>query len=307
METPILIYPFKRPDLTKKVLDNVMKSQPQKIFIAVDAPREYIDGEIELVFQVRKLIDNYNFESCKVEKLYLEKNIGIDRIHEVISWFFEHNETGIVLEDDIVPNISFFNFVDELLEHYKNNGKVKFITGSNFISHKYKSNKNSYHFTNIPSFWGWATWRNEWQAIDFNLVNTISENDYISILKEKFTRDGDFNYFKRLYDFQRTGSQIGGDQKIMFNVWAQKGVCIVPSKNLISNIGINHEHANSKKSDKMTKLSNLETEAISNIIHPDQIVVEKKYDNLLMDKIFNPQQSIITRGYNKIKRILRKA
>ncbi len=305
MKIPILIKSFKRAELTLKVLDRVMEAKPEIIYITSDGPRLNVDNEKEKIFETRKLIDNYDFGSCNVTKKYLDKNLGINKIRELTKWFFEHNKTGILLEDDIIPNISYFNLVEELLERYENNEKVKFITGSNFISKKHKVKNKSYFFTNIPSFWGCASWAEVWNSIDFDLANKISEEKYISILKNKFTRKRDYNYFKRLYDYQRTGSQIGGDQKIMFNIWAQNGVCIAPSKNLISNIGIDHKYANSKISNKMTKLSNLKTEEITNINHPSEIIIEKKYDQLQMDNVYNPQQSIITRGYNKIKRTLK--
>ncbi len=169
LNTPILFLVFNRPDTTKRVFEQIRKIQPQQLFVAADGPRTNKEGEKEKTEAVRKLILDRIDWDCEVKTLFREDNLGCERaVSQAITWFFEHVEQGIILEDDTLPDLSFFRFCEELLEKYKDDERITMISGYCKFG-KYKS-PYSYSFTKgMGGIWGWATWRRAWNYFDFEM------------------------------------------------------------------------------------------------------------------------------------------
>ena len=111
---------YNRPDLTRLVFEKIKLIKPNYLFIAADGPK--IDDPIDkdLCDKSRKIVNNINWD-CDVETLFRKKNLGCKKgVSSAISWFFENVEEGIILEDDCMPDISFFRYCEELLQKYKN-------------------------------------------------------------------------------------------------------------------------------------------------------------------------------------------
>lgn len=164
-DTPILLIIFKRPDTTQIVFDQLRKVKPKTLYVFADGPRKNRIGEEEKCKLAREIIESVDWE-CNIKKNYNEENLGCKKaVSNAITWFFENEEQGIILEDDVVPNKSFFNFTSSLLEHYRYNSKVMYISGNNFLGNKTNVN-GSYYFSIYPHIWGWATWRRAWKLFD---------------------------------------------------------------------------------------------------------------------------------------------
>jgi hypothetical protein len=236
-ETPILFIIFNRPETEQIVFDAIKKIRPKRLFVVADGPREGKEGEREKCEAARKIIEQVDWE-CEVKKNYSDINLGCGkRPFSGISWFFDHVEEGIILEDDCVPEKSFFQFCEELLEKYRNNEKIMMISGDNFSLPCTLSQKESYYFSRIPHTWGWATWRRAWNLYDFEM------RDLEPILKQSRANKiwNDKNYRTYLIDHfkgVKSGS-IGGtwDYQWTFSIGKNNGLSIVPGHNLISNIG----------------------------------------------------------------------
>lgn len=128
--TPILFTIFNRPDTTALVFEKIRKAQPQKLYIAADGPRTK-QGK-ELCNKTREIIKRIDWD-CSVKKLFLEDNLGCRKgMIKAITWFFENESEGIILEDDCLPSDSFFSFCSILLEKYRDDDRIGHITGSNF-------------------------------------------------------------------------------------------------------------------------------------------------------------------------------
>src|SRR5574343_791897 len=162
---PILITIFNRPKNTAQVIDALRKIKPSRIFIHADGPRDGVYHDRALCEAARKEI-RIDWE-CDVQWKISPSNIGCKKgMFDVISWFFEQVDAGIVLEDDCVPDQSFFVFCGELLEKYKDDYRVFGISGNNFIpTNNFAA---SYYFLKTTHIWGWATWRRSWQMVDLN-------------------------------------------------------------------------------------------------------------------------------------------
>lgn len=173
---------FNRPDLTKISFEKIREYKPNLLYIAADGPRKDHKNEKELCDQARNIIEKIDWK-CELKTLFREKNLGCKlAVSSAISWFFEHEEQGIILEDDVLVEFSFFTLCEELLEKYKNEEKISMISADNFSFGKCKT-QGSYHFSYYSHVWGWATWRRAWKDYDVDLKNFLTKKDFFKDLK----------------------------------------------------------------------------------------------------------------------------
>ena len=156
MPPPVLFIVFNRPETTAQVFAAIRTARPERLYIAADGPRAGREGEAERVAETRAIATAVDWP-CQVETLVRPENLGCKRaVSSAISWFFENEPEGIVLEDDTVPLASFFTYADEMLERYRHDDRVMMVNGSNLVSHVYKS-PYSYFFSAYPRVWGWVS------------------------------------------------------------------------------------------------------------------------------------------------------
>jgi hypothetical protein len=158
---PVLVIAFNRPDHLRVLLNRLEGLGISDLYVAVDGPRHVADEG--LVGQVRSMVEEIDW----VENLYTnfrDTNLGCGRgVTAAISWFFDEVSEGIILEDDIVPAPSFFDFCSELLDRYRDDERVFAISGGNIVPSDYLEDPDaSYRFAQITHVWGWATWRRSW-------------------------------------------------------------------------------------------------------------------------------------------------
>jgi hypothetical protein len=116
-ETPILFLIFNRPDLTHIVFNRIREVKPKYLFVAADGPREDHPEDQRKCEEARTKVLNSIDWDCEVKTLFRDKNLGCGlAVSQAITWFFGHVEEGIILEDDTLPSISFFQFCQELLK-----------------------------------------------------------------------------------------------------------------------------------------------------------------------------------------------
>jgi hypothetical protein len=169
MTEPILVIAFNRPDHLCILIDRLREIQPNKIYFAVDGPRKDRDGDVAKVAQCQDLAHSIDWD-CQVITNFQESNLGCGLgVSTAISWFFENEERGIILEDDIIPDPSFMPFCAELLERYQSNLQVFAISGCNFVPPNQISSSGAYRFSQVPHIWGWASWRDRWAPYQFDI------------------------------------------------------------------------------------------------------------------------------------------
>jgi hypothetical protein len=170
---PVLLIIFNRLDTTRKVLNSLKEVKPKFLFIAADGPRLNIIGESERCEKVRNwVLENVDWD-CEVKTLFRKHNLGCGYgPANAISWFFDNVKEGIILEDDCVPDTTFFEYCSILLEKYRDDNRISIISGTNIDKQKYFSPKSeSYFFSVFPLTWGWATWKRNWDNFDFQIKN----------------------------------------------------------------------------------------------------------------------------------------
>ena len=148
--TPILYLVFNRPGSTQITFEILRKLKPKYLFIGADGPRDGNSEDKRNCNRVKNIIETVDWD-CRLHKLFRNNNLGCKRaVSEAIGWFFDQVEKGIILEDDCLPNQSFFRFCSELLEKYKDDNRVGLISGNNFNFGTPARNDYSYYF----SKWG---------------------------------------------------------------------------------------------------------------------------------------------------------
>lgn len=268
MKKPILFLIFNRLETTKKVLDAIRKVKPLKLYIASDGPRSTVLNEKISVEQVRKYVLKNIDWNCQVKTLFREENLGCGRaVSGAISWFFNQEADGIILEDDCLPNKDFFRYCENLLDYYRDNKKVMHITGDQFYPDM--QIKESYYFASIMHCWGWASWADRWEKYDFKL-KSYSTKDLKSSLKDK----GVFKYWANIFNKIQKKEIDTWDYQWALAIIANNGYCINPAKNLVSNIGFGIGGTHTQ--DAGSTQANLNTHSIWPIIHPKSIELNKR-------------------------------
>lgn len=295
METPVLFLIFNRPDTTKQVFDRIRQAKPRYLFVAADGPRIDRPADEEKCLTTRKITENIDWP-CEVQTLYRDQNLGCRlAVSSAISWFFEKVEEGIILEDDCLPHPDFFSFCRLMLETYRTNREVMHITGGNFQFGRIRG-EASYYFSRIAHIWGWATWRRAWKQYDVDM------NDYPVFLRNR-ERSGFFADIESekywLFYFDRVYKKAGTwDYQWTYAVMKNKGYCIIPNVNLISNIGFGNQATHAEK--KTDPVANMPTQPLGPIIHPVAIKFNQEADLFTIREAF-PTPNIFTRLITKIK------
>jgi hypothetical protein len=173
---PVLFLTFNRPDTTQQVFSRIRQAQPPRLYVAGDGPRPEQSNEAEICEIVRSIATNVDWD-CEVKTLFRDHNFGCRlAVSQAISWFFENEPEGIILEDDCLPSQSFFWFCQELLEDFRNDKQVGAICGfySNELDYKPSA---SYFFSRYMRVWGWAGWRRTFEEYDSHLKNQMEKNN----------------------------------------------------------------------------------------------------------------------------------
>ncbi len=231
--TPVLFLVFNRPEKTSQVFERIRSARPVKLFIAADGPRHNKEGDVELCDQVRKGILDHIDWPCEIHTLFRKENMGCRlAVSSAINWFFENVEDGIILEDDCLPDLSFFSFCAELLEYYRHDENVMMVSGDNFLPEQ--RGTGSYYFSRYTHIWGWATWRRAWKHYD------LSMEQWPAFRKEKrfseFLPSPVYEKVEKIFDAAFAGKTTTWDTQWMFSCWAHRGLSVMPNVNLVSNI-----------------------------------------------------------------------
>jgi hypothetical protein len=286
VKSPVLLLVFNRPDTTAQVLNKIREAKPTKLYVAADGARANREDEALKCQQVREIINEVDWK-CDVKTLFRTENQGCRlAVSSAITWFFEQEEEGIILEDDCLPNKSFFYFCDEMLERYRDDTRIRHISGTN-LQPQQQWGEASYYFHESTIIWGWASWRRVWKDYDSELTRyTVPEvKSHINkIFANQFLAQQWLEIFKALKQ-----KQIDTwDYQLAFLNHFNHGLSISPNTNLVSNIGFRPDATHTPDPDN--PFSNLESSELSELIHPKYIIPEKTVDYKIFAKEFRLEE-----------------
>lgn len=231
---PVLFITFCRPELTARVFASIRAARPSRLFIAQDGPRANRPDDVANCRQTREIATAVDWP-CEVRTLFQERNLGVGiGCSTAIRWFFEQVEEGIILEDDVVPESSFFPYCAELLERYRHDTRVMHIAGYNPLLSAVGD--ASYYFSPYMHCWGWASWRRVAQQYDYKMSDW-PRFKRLGLMRTVFDAHLQRRYFTKVFDLYHQGGCNNWDQQWMYMIVSRAGLCINPCVNLVQNIG----------------------------------------------------------------------
>jgi hypothetical protein len=266
---PIAFMIFKRPEETALVFERIRQMRPQTLLVVADGARN--SDEQAQVDATRAIISNVDWE-CDVRTNYTEHNMGLrERFHTGLNWVFEQVDRAIILEDDCVPDPTFFPYAQELLARYRDEERIMAIGGVNFHHRRYRPN-TSYYFARYSRIWGWATWARAWQHYDPNM--TYFANDPDGWITEHFENPREGAYYREVWGKVLSGEINTWDYQWSYSLIQRDGLSALPSQNLVTNVGWGDTATHTKKH---TPLANVSTQPMSlPLKHPQRIERDRR-------------------------------
>lgn len=241
MNGAVLFLIFNRPDTTQQVFDAIRKAKPSRLYVAADGPRMGKPGEKENCEKTRLIATAIDWD-CELKVLFRNQNLGCRlAVSQAIDWFFEAEESGIILEDDCLPSNSWFPFAQEMLERFENDERIMCISANHFHGDNH-ARDDSYFFSAYAHCWGWASWRRAWAHYDrdmgaWPMLRNKGFPAQISngnrLIQQQWTH---------IFDIAHEGIQVDSwAYRWLFSCWAQNGLTVTPAKNLVINLGVGQD------------------------------------------------------------------
>jgi hypothetical protein len=279
--TPVLFLVFNRADLTRRVFQRIRDIRPALLFVAADGPRLGRDSDRLACEEVRLALADIDWP-CTVRRLYRKQNLGCKiAVSSAISWFFEHVEEGIILEDDCLPDPTFFPFCAQLLDRYRDKPDVALISGNQMLPSKHMPRQaTSYYFSKYPNIWGWATWRRAWRHYDVSLSGWDGNSKDLKGISNPRVR----RRFGRRFDAVKAGCNDTWDYQLFHQCLQSNGLCVSPVVNLVKNIGFD-ERATHTLEPVYSEAPGVRAMSFP-MVHPERISCDEKTDKRTEARVY---------------------
>ena len=297
-DIPVVLFLFKRKDTVLQIIDMVRQVTPEKIYLLSDEGRT--SEEKEIVKDVRMSVEHAIDWPCTIVKNYAIENRGVyENIGLGAKWVFEREEKAIFIEDDNLPEITFFQYCKEMLERYEDNSKVLWVCGTNYLGDYACANGASYMFTQHLLPCGWASWSNKFlKYYDFDLE--LADDPYImgNLLQSYADKRLYQQQYDRIWEEKLSRDNCGKfcswDYHMLLTIRAHQLLGISPAKNQIRNIGVdaNSIHGGSSMANIMTKrFCGMDSYPLDYpLVHPKTVMIDDDYEKRISNIILMPFQ-----------------
>ena len=283
LSVPVAFFTFNRLDTAKQVFARIKEAKPTKLYLISDGPRAHVQGEDEKVNGVRAyLLDNIDWD-CEVVKNFAEANMGCGkRMSSGITWVFENEEKAIFLEDDCVPQPTFFRYCQEMLEKYENTEEVMIVSGNNQIAYL-NTFDGDYGFSHQANIWGWAAWRRTWADYDYD-IKDWPEKKKLPVWKKIYNRKAYWTLMAE-YDTMYRHAYDTWDYQVSYLLGKKEAYCVIPKVNLVSNAGFDGQEF-THTADMPEWMDQRSYPMTFPINHPEKVTWSKKYDEEFSNRDF---------------------
>ena len=304
LSTPVAFFIFNRPQLAEAVFNVIAQARPRKLLVVADGPRFPEEGG--KCQRAREVVERVDWD-CEVFTDFSHVNLGCKRrVSSGLDWVFHLEPEAIILEDDCLPDLTFFRFCEELLDAYRNDSRIMMISGDNYHGGGQEI-KYSYYFSRYTHIWGWATWRRAWRFFDpdMRLWPEIRDSGWVEQIYEN---PAEVEYRRRCFEGTHVGTIDTWDYAWSLACLIQSGLVIRPRKNLVSNIGAGQEATHTREP---TPSADFPRSAMTfPLQHPPFVLRDARLDSLEVERLLGitrrPQTAA---GYlrNRIQRLAKRA
>lgn len=254
VQTPVLYITFARPEYASQSFAAIRKAQPKKLYFYSNKARSDRTDEIKRNEEVRSYVQQIDWD-CEVKTWFRDEYVDVfTSIWGAIDWVFDNEKEAIVIEEDVVTSPAFYDYMDTLIEKYRDNRKVWILSGDN-ATPQYNPSGLSYFPTRFPDIYGWASWSDRWHALDREMKewpkfrkSKAYHNYYENWLQRKLQHI----YFNQVYNKRPTYNPW--DFIFTYNLALNKAYCLMPFVNMVADIGIvgaNHKSSEERPLDRI--------------------------------------------------------
>lgn len=304
IHTPVLLITFNRPAETAQVLARLREVRPTQLFVANDGPRAHRPDDPERCTEVRRLVTEGVDWPCELKTLFQEGNLGCrDGVSTAISWFFSQVDEGIILEDDIVPEPSFFPYQEELLERYRHDERVMCVAGHQVFGQQ--EWPESYRFSQFATIWGWGTWKRVWERFEPR-VDSYFEPGAPERLRKLLKKPQLVDWWDGSLRIVASGRHDTWDVQFCYVLLKSGGVCVVPRENHVRNIGFSSDATHTKTTEDRRAL--LPSTPVSfPLVHPRHLRADRQFDRrVARDQFWNRHVTLRWKMFQALKVVAKK-
>ena len=277
--TAVALFMFNRPHLTRQIYERIQAARPKRLLVVADGPRPSRPDDAQLCQATRDIVSAPDWP-CELLTNFAEQNMGCrQRVSSGLDWVFQQCSEAIILEDDCLPNASFFRFCSEMLTHYRDDTRIVHISGNNFQNGRHRGD-GSYFLSRYPLSWGWATWSRAWRHYDLKMSDwprAYRERWLESIMD--WTRE--IRHWESIFDSSYLGKIDTWDYQWVYACWRQGGLSIQPNENLVSNIGVGPDATHFKEGHSTVGRP---TREVGECVHPSTVIRDLEADRYTFDE-----------------------
>ncbi len=290
VKTPILFETFARPEYAIPAFEQIKKAKPHKLYFYSNKARSDRPDEIERNERIRALVKQVDWD-CDVYCYFREEYVDIyTSLQGAMDWVFDNEDRAIILEEDCLASLPFFEFCEHFLDKYEDKPEIAFITGDNYLDNY--DTKGADHIINRTFYmFGWATWKNRWKSINHDIrVDQFLSERYI----EDYYDDKRMAKFWNCF-YKKHSSFIDKthcwDYIFCMNCMMKGFFGVSPVVNLVTNVGTYGEHSKGESgsnSYKYVYTGHFYPFNCSDVyVGPDMV-----YDKLMFEKYYGPMMTI---------------
>lgn len=277
--TPVALFVFNRPLLANFVFQAIRQARPPKLFLVADGPRSREDGpKCEASRALAQQVD----WPCEVLTNFSDRNLGSGlRVASGLDWVFGQSEQAIILEDDCLPDASFFTYCDELLERYRDDPRVMHVAGSSFLPAGTRC-KYSYYFSKYALGWGWASWSRAWRHFEFSIPSwpRFKRSELARLCPDPVEAA---HWIRRYDPIYRGKRKDAWDYQWSYTLWDKAGLAVTPAVNLVKYLGIGADATHTKEA---APRRTPPTGSLDNILHPPIVAHDAELDRVTFDEYY---------------------
>ena len=306
-KTPVVLFIFKRSETLPAIIEKIREYSPHKIYLLADGPRD--EEERYLVEKTRSLALELIDWKCDIIKNFSEENIGVYKnIGEKAKWVFQFEDQAIFLEDDNLPETTFFEYCDHLLKKYKDIDDVLWICGTNYLGNTQSFSNFDYYYTRNLLPCGWASWSSKFESSYDGELKSLNDTA-ISKMSETYIDKKLFHQELQTvkqtrFNYLRDPRLVSWDRQMVFSVRSSHKYGIAPALNQIKNIGADElsTHGGTSTNKIMTsRFCEITTQPLKfPLASPTVLKIDVPFESAIEQLILYPVSGRILRHFGRM-------